>query len=132
MNRLVDAVPPESDTARHFHDLVRRVVSRQAAPAEVEEAKSWLVLWRDNDSKLQPLLGKSELTQELAPLSTSLRQVAVIGLEALDHLEKGEKAPGDWRNQQLQFLKTAAEPQAVLLDMIAPAVTEMVQAVSAN
>jgi hexosaminidase len=132
LNRLVDAVPPESDTARHFHDLVRLVVSGRAAPGEAEEVRSLLVLWRDNDARLQPLLAKSELTSELAPLSTSLRQVAEIGLAAFDLLQKGGKAPAGWRDQQLQFLKQAAEPQAVLLNMTVPAVTELVQAVPAN
>ena len=132
LNRLVDAVPPESDTARHFHDLVRLIVSGKAAPGEVEEARSLLVLWRDNDARLQPLLANSELTSELAPLSTSLRQVAEVGLAAVDHLQKGDKAPAGWRDQQLQFLKQAAAPQAVLLNMTVPAVTELVQAVPAN
>jgi len=132
LNRLVDAVPPESDTARHFHDLVRLIVSGKAAPGEVEEARSLLVLWRDNDARLQPLLANSELTSELAPLSTSLRQVAEVGLAAVDHLQKGDKAPAGWRDQQLQFLKQAAAPQAVLLNMSVPAVTELVQAVPAN
>ena len=84
LNRLVDAVPPESETARKFSDLTKRITAGKASPEQLQEARNWLELWRDNDAKLQPLLPKSEITAELIPVSHSLSQVAVIGLQALD------------------------------------------------
>ena len=69
LNRLVDAVPPESETARQFREMVKRIVAGQASPDDWRQARTWLVLWRDNDAKLQPSLGRSELTAELVPLS---------------------------------------------------------------
>lgn len=128
LNRLVDAVPPESDTARHFLDLVNDIVSRNATPQQWQQAQQWLRLWRDNDSQLQPLLSKSDLTQDLIPLSTNLHQVAEVGLEAIDLLHNGRLATAKWRNQQLVFLKASEQPQAVLLNMIAPAVEKLLQA----
>jgi hexosaminidase len=69
LNRLVDAIPPESDTARQFLNIVNRIVAGSATQEDWEQAQEWLVMWRDNDTQLQPLLAKSELTQELAPVS---------------------------------------------------------------
>jgi hexosaminidase len=128
LNRLVDALPPESDTARHFLHLVSTLVSGHPTQEDWEEARRWLVLWRDNDTQLQPMLSRSQLTQELIPVSSNLRQVAEIGLNALDYLRNHRAPPVEWRTQQLAFLETSAQPQADLLNMVAPAVTKLVQA----
>jgi hexosaminidase len=132
LNRLIDAIPPESDTARQFLDMVNRIVTGRATQEDWEQAQEWLVLWRDNDTQLQPLLARSELTQELEPVSTSLHQVAQAGLDAIGYLREHKSAPADWRTRQLDMLKTAEKPQAVLLDMIAPAVTKLVQATTGS
>jgi hexosaminidase len=132
LNHLVDAVPPESDTARNFMDLVNVIVSGKATPEDWSKARVWLQLWRDNDAKLQPTLIQSSLTRELSPVSASLRQVSETGLEALSYLEDHRPAPTAWRDHQLTFLVQAAQPQAVVVDMIAPAVTKLVAATAAQ
>jgi hexosaminidase len=128
LNHLVDAVPPESGTARQFSNMVNRIVTGGASSEDWEQAQEWLVLWRDNDAQLQPVLPRSELTSELAPVSTNLQHVSQTGLDAIGYLREHKSAPADWRNRQLAFLKTSAKPQAVLLNMIAPAVEKLVQA----
>ncbi len=132
LNRLVDAIPPESDTARQFLDIVNRIVTGRASPEDWDQAQEWLLLWRDNDAQLQPLLAKSELTQELAPVSTSLQHVSQAGLDAIGYLREHKSAPADWRNRQLALLKSAEKPQAVLVDMIAPSVTKLVEATTGS
>jgi hexosaminidase len=128
LNRLVDAVPPESETAREFNDLAKLITRGKASPAQWEEARDWLVLWRDNDAKLQPLLEHSDLTADLIPLSRSLSQVATLGLQALDDLNDHHVVDGDALQKKLDLLKAAAKPRAVLLDMVAPSVELLVQA----
>lgn len=128
LNRLDDAVPPESDTAREFHETAKRIASAQATPQDWEQAKEWLVLWRDNDSRLQPLLARSSLTQDLAPVSRNLSQVAEIGLQALDDLRENRFVSHDARQRNIEILKFAAKPQAVLLLMVAPSVELLVDA----
>ncbi len=128
LNRLVDAIPPESDTARQFLNMVNRIVGGRASDQDWEQAQEWLVLWRDNDTQLQLLLPKSELTSDLGPLSTSLHQVAQTGLDAIGYLRDRHSAPGDWKVRQVEYLKSAEKPHAVLLNMIVPAVEKLVQA----
>jgi hexosaminidase len=128
LNRLVDAIPPESDTARHFSDMVNRIVAGGAQSEDWEQAQEWLVLWRDNDAQLEPLLHRSELTQELTAVSANLHQVSQIGLDAIGYLHEHKSAPAEWRTQQLAILKSAEKPQGVLLNMIAPAVNKLVEA----
>jgi hexosaminidase len=132
LNRMVDAVSPESETAREFSLIVNRIVAGKASVADWEQAQEWLLLWRDNDAQLQPLLPKSQLTQELAPVSTNLRQVSQTGLDAIGYLRERRSAAPGWKTRQLAFLKTSEKPQAVLLNMIAPAVAKLVQATAAT
>jgi len=128
LNRLVDAVPPESETARKFSDLAKLIAAGKASPAQWQEARKWLVLWRDNGARLQPLLERSEITAELAPLSRSLSQVAAMGLQAVDDLENHHVAEAAALQKNLQLLEAAKKPQAVLLDMVAPSVELLVRA----
>jgi hexosaminidase len=128
LNRMDDAVPPESETAREFDEIAKRIASGQTSPHDWQQARQWLTLWRDNDAKLQPLLAGSFLTQDLAPVSRNLSQAAGIGLQALDDLEQNRLVPADARQRNLDFLKSAAKPQAVLLLMVAPSVERLVEA----
>ena len=128
LNRLDDAVPPESDTAREFNELAKRIASGTATSQEWQEARQWLVLWRDNDAKLQPLLKKSYLTQDLAPVSQNLSQVAAIGLQALDDLQEHRFVDRGMRQRNIEFLRSSEKPQAVLLLMVASPVEMLVQA----
>ena len=128
LNRLVDAVPPESETARVFHKLCERITSGKATPQDWQTAHDWLALWRDNDARLQPSLAKSDLTAELAPVSQSLKQTAEIGLLALQILKANGTVDGATQKQQLAALAEAEKPQAVLLQMVAPAVELLVKA----
>lgn len=128
LNRMVDSVPPESDRAREFNHLAKRIAAGQAASEDWEQARKWLTLWRDNDAALQPLLSQSALTAELEPVSRTLSETATIGLSALDALQNQKPVTAPTRQQQLSFLKSAETPQAVLLDMVVPSVEVLVNA----
>ena len=128
LNRLVDAISPESVAARRFNDVVHAIVDGKASNAQWQEARRWLVLWRDNDARLQPSLAKSDLTSELAPVSQTLSQVATIGLEALDCLANHRSLDGASAQSSLQTIQQAEKPQAALRDMVAPPVELLVRA----
>ena len=128
LNRLDDAVPPESDTAREFDGIAQRISSETATAQDWQQARTWLELWRDNDAKLQPMLKRSFLTQDLVPVSINLRRIAEIGLQALDDLHEHHSVNADMRQRNIEFLKSAAKPQAVLLLMPASSVERLVQA----
>jgi hexosaminidase len=132
LNRMVDAVPPESETARAFAALVQKLLDRQATPDELASIRAQLGVWVDNDAKVQPLLQQMALLQELSPVSLSLKAVAQTGLEALDYVNSDRHPSAGWREQQLNLLKQAEQPQAELLDMIAPSVQKLVEAVQAE
>ena len=70
LNRLVDAVPPESETSRRFSELVDRFIVGGCRDPELEaRLRGSLTLWRDNDAKLQPLAQRSFLVKEATQTS---------------------------------------------------------------
>jgi hexosaminidase len=129
LTRMIDAVYPESDVARHFNDLVQTFIKSgykdQAAEAQI---RMWLALWRDNDALLHPLLTQSYLLQEDVTLSQNLSAVGASGLQALDYLDKAQPAPDAWRTQQLAVLTQAKTRQADMLLMVAAPVQQLVEA----
>lgn len=129
LNRMVDAVPPESNTAREFQDITSKIVAGTATPQEWQKERAWLVQWRDNDAKLQPQLPNSDLTADLSPVSHTLAQVADIGLHALDNLQNHSTISGAQQQSDISTLKAAEKPQAVLRLMVVPPIEELVQAV---
>jgi hexosaminidase len=128
LNRMVDAVPPESDRAREFRDLANRIAVGKATPANWQLARQWLTLWRDNDAALQPLLSQSALTAELTPVSHNLSLAAAIGLSALNSLQNHQTVNPSVRQKQISSLKSMEAPQAILLDMVVPGVEVLVNA----
>ncbi len=128
LNRLVDAVRPESITARDFDNLVSAFVSGNVAPGTEAEIRTLLARWRNNQTDIQPAAEQSFLMKEVVPLSQSLSALGTAGLEALDYLDRRNGAPQDWKTQQLAVVEEAKKPKAQLLIMVAPAVQKLVEA----
>ena len=132
LTRMIDAVYPESDAARHLNDLVQTFIQSgykdQAAEAQI---RSQLTTWRDNDARLHPLLTQTFLLQEDVPLSQNLTAVGAAGLQALDYLDKGQIAPDSWKTQQLAVIAQAKTRQADLLLVVVAPVQQLVEASAA-
>ncbi|HTU34995.1 MAG TPA: beta-N-acetylhexosaminidase [Candidatus Acidoferrum sp.] len=129
MNRLVDAAPPESESARDFTGSVDALIAGKFADRRAEnEVRNQLVLWRDNDAQLEPLIAKSAVLKELAPVSANLSALGAAGLEALDFIDRGEKPPADWTTQTLAMIQKAQGPQADVFIAVAPAIQSLVNA----
>ncbi len=132
LNRLIDAARPESAVARHFSDLVNTLVAEQTASGHAsaetrQQIRSLLMLWQNNQANLQPLEAQSFLLKEVVPVSEALTGFAETGIQALDYLDKGERAPDDWKAQQLTFILQASQPKAQVLIVIAPAIGKLVE-----
>src|SRR6266852_411476 len=128
LNRMVDAARPESAAARRFSALVDAFISGQEKPVTEPQIRALLTEWRDNREKLRPVAENSALVQEVLPVSQNLSALGTAGLQALDYLDRGEKAPDDWKTQQLAIVQQAFEPKAQVLLMVAPAVQKLIQA----
>lgn len=131
LNRLVDIVPPESETARKFGEEVDAFVAGGFADtAKESRLRVQLESWQANDAHLQPVLAGSFLLKELSPLSRELAKMGAIGIAALDAIDRGtQTAPvlsQEWTAQTAE----AEKPRADLLLMVAPPVQKLVNASS--
>ena len=132
LNRLVDTARPESATAREFSEMVDEFVAGKADDATRNRMRALLTIWRDNQTKLQPLATKSFLLQEVMPISEKLSGLAAGGLQAMDFVSKGLAASDDWTKELLALAEQAKKPQAQLLLMVAPSIEKLVQAASSK
>ena len=129
LNRLVDAIPLESATARHFGELVDKFVAASCHDSAQEaRLRAQLAAWRDNDAKLQPLAQRSYLVKEVIASSQDLSALGTIGVAALDFAAKGEKATDDWKTEQLALIQQIQKPKGQLLLMPAASVQKLVEA----
>jgi hexosaminidase len=130
LNRVIDATRPESMTARRFGNLVDALIGGHADSEAKQEVRASLIRWRDNQSNLRPLESQSFLLTEIVPLSQDLTAVATTGLQALDYLDRGARAPAAWATQQFALLEQAQKPKAQLLLMVVPSVRKLIEASS--
>src|SRR5690348_1694417 len=133
LNHVVDAVPPESDAARRFGELVDKFISTSCVDTDPgERLRAQFSAWRNNDAKLQPLAQRSFLVQEVAPKSQDLSTLGTMGLAALDAIAKRQSAPDSWKAQQLATIEQLKKPKAQLLLVPVAAVQKLVEAASAG
>jgi hexosaminidase len=111
LNRLVDSVPPESESIRALEETARNAASSAAARAEL---RAMFTRWRDNDPVLRPVLQSSFLLREVAPISENLASAGAIGLAALGYIERGEKPFAGWLDAQKAALAEIEKPCAEL------------------
>jgi hexosaminidase len=129
MNRVVDAIPLESRAAREFSELVDKYLASSCRDAALAaQLRAQLVVWRDNDAKLQPLMQRSSLVKEVAVTSQDLTSAATAGIAALDAIEHRGSVDSSWKMQQVAAVQQTAKPKVQLLLMPAGAIQRLVEA----
>jgi len=135
LNRLVDAVYPESDVSRRFSLLVDQFAASSCKdPAVAAEIRAQLAEWATIDDRLQALAQRSHLVKETAPASGALSHSAKIALDALDAIGKGAPLSDDQRKAQTSSLN-ALEQQAHKSQLTMPelpAFQKLIEAASAG
>ena len=128
LNRLVDAARPESERARVFNNTVDMFIAGKCKdPVKTADLRGMMSDWRDNDAALQPILETSFLLKEVAPVSQNLSALGRAGLQALDYIDRNERATDPWKTEQLQLIERARKQNGQLLLMIVPGVEKLVQ-----
>jgi len=124
LDRLIDAVRPESSVARQFANSVDRFVASRRKDKDNERLIKVFLLTRNSSF----VHYHSSLLREAEPLANNLSRVATVGLQALDYLDRGERPSDAWVMRQTSLLQEAQKPQAQLLLMIVDPVQRLVQA----
>ena len=126
---LVDAVPPDSETARTFTMMVDGLLS-DAPRFELyqDDLNRILASWHDSGVALNPILDRSPALEEVRPLARSLTDFAVMGKEALAYLKSGTTPTTEWRDANLAKLSEGAKPSGALEFVVISSLTKLVKA----
>ena len=129
LDRLVDAVRPESETARHFKTNVDAYLKADPQLAGNSALlRTSLENWAKNHKSLEPMLEKSDLLADAQSQSQDLSATAQVGLEALEHLKSSHSAPSSWVDKSIQTLAHAWEPKAQVEIAVIPSIYKLVLA----
>ena len=121
IDTVLDGMPPTVD----------RIIGEDFADqTDIDAATSALLLWRANHAMLEPTLRASPGLTEMLPMSQNLRDVAMIGLEALRVGSSDTKPGADWLDPRLQRLQEARKPEGQTELMIVDPVVDLVCAVA--
>ena len=113
-NRLVDAIPPESDAAREFRDAVDH--------NDLDYVRARLTEWRKNAGTVLPTLQSNGLLTEDIEVANAVADLCSIGLEAL-----GPKPDAARVQAMLAAVDADSKPKAEMLIQIAPGILKLVQ-----
>ncbi|MAG20754.1 MAG: hypothetical protein CMF77_01105 [Candidatus Marinimicrobia bacterium] len=83
LDRLVDAVRPESMEAKYFNQKVKTSVATPNDELE-NEIRSQLLIWKNNHQALSPYFKESEKLKDMELLSATLSEVSTKLLKQLD------------------------------------------------
>ncbi len=131
LNRLVDAISPESDAAREFRQAVDAYLlnseQRQQRSALLREQ---LAKWADAAMKVRAMGQTNSLLVEDIPVADGLEMLCRTGIESLSYLEGNAKPGGSWKEHAKTSVGQVAYKRiGDLILPIAPAVAKLVDAV---
>jgi hexosaminidase len=133
LNRLVDSIPPESDSARKFRASVDQFLDTSGAvpdPSIAMALRTQLTAWAAASANVRPLLSVNSLLVENLPVADGLDSLCQTGLEALSYFASGSAAAAFWKTQSITLLDRYVDTRiGDLLIQIAPAIRKLVEAV---
>jgi hexosaminidase len=107
--RAVDAARPESMTARDFSILVDNYI-RNKDKVSLQKIRQMLEKWQANHEKFAETMNISPIVRELEPLSMNLKNLSQVGLESLQLIKQGNRAPVTWLDKAGAIIEEAKKP----------------------
>lgn len=127
LNRLVDAVPPESPVARRFGLAVAGYLKTRDAE-HLAYLQSALERWKSNDAALWRLVKQNPRVAEAAALADVLRLYLNAAEDAISYMERGQQPPASWFGAQHELLSVQIPVESDLRLAITPYVKALVEA----
>jgi hexosaminidase len=132
LNRMVDAVLPESQAARQLENQVQAALAGgMDASGAVQRIRQSLARWQETANRLSPEFERSEILVEVVPLTGIVYRLSDMGLQALEFLQSAQKPSAEWRDQTAALIEIAGKPQAEMLVAIAPPILKLIDAANA-
>jgi len=130
LDSLVDSVRPDPPSRHWFEAAVSRFIADPAGDSADRLAlAAWFVKLQDAVPEARMQMEASPRLREGTTRADQLAQLASIGLEALQHVVRGEKAPGDWKAEQAAAIEEMKKPSALVRFTILPGMVNLLKAV---
>jgi hexosaminidase len=134
LNRLVDSIPPESQAAREFRDLVDGFLANPADHQTAEKLLNDLSTWTQDARTVRPMFAANTILTEDIAVADAVESLCQAGMQALLALDPTQSAANArdaaWKTQTSQTVKDASTRKADILVQIAPGVQKLVDAVT--
>ncbi|HEY3404432.1 MAG TPA: beta-N-acetylhexosaminidase [Ohtaekwangia sp.] len=127
LNEVVDAVHPESYPAYRFNKMVREFVKDSTHSVHAAEIEKALILYRDNDPLFQATFNGNKRLERIFPVSGNVRELSIIGLQALDRIKQNIRYSEEEKKLQLDQIQKLTEPQQGVIIAIAPGIRQLVE-----
>lgn len=135
LNRLVDAIPPESDAAREFRDAVDAYLALNARERKPDSLERQLRAWYQSTIGVRPMFQRNSLLAPDIPALEALQSLCEVGQEVLALLPNANGTYGGdlaaFKQSGLAVVEKASRRQGDLLIQIAPAIRKMLEALPA-
>ena len=130
-NRLVDAIPPESNAARQFRDAVDQYLALPQVQRNSSALRDQLAALSANVEKVRPTLQANSLLTENIEVADALAALCRAAQDAFGYLDANASATAsaDWKQRTQTAVADAAKRKGDILVMIAPGVEKLVDAV---
>ena len=129
LNKLADAIPPESDSARQFREQTDRYLSAPETSDAANALRAHLQGCLDNMPALRRVLLGNSLLMEHHQTADALERLCQAGEEAMEALSSGQRLSAAWKQKSLSIAQEGKKPHAETLIQIAPAIEKLVRAV---
>ncbi|MBV9084198.1 MAG: family 20 glycosylhydrolase [Acidobacteriaceae bacterium] len=132
-NRLVDAIPPESDAARDFRNATDAYLAGPKTAQNSEALRRQLAAWSEAATQVRPTLQANSLLNEDVSVADTVLRLCKSGQDAIAHLESNTGVDAKVKQDTLaaiQLAEEAEQPQADMLIAIAPGVQRLVEALA--
>lgn len=128
LNRLPDAIPPESDVARQFRDAVDRYLTAPNDATLAAALRNQLTKWSDNVTAVSPVLQSNALLAEDIDAADVLAQLCQAGLDSLDAVSSNKSMSADAKQKAAAIVDIGLKPHEELLIQIAPGIQKLLTA----
>lgn len=129
LDGLVDAVAPDPPSRYEIRSEVEALTKQIPSATDSKRALAdRFNAWRAAIPSLTALANQSPRMPDAGIRVIQLGQLADVGSSALNYLQKGEKPPPEWRQQQLNIIMDAEKPAAMVRFTFLPSLRELVLA----
>lgn len=130
LDRFVDAVRPDPPSRYEIEKLTKGFLrAPQSSPAEQAGLNHWFQTAADSVPAVERQMQQSPRLAEVQPRAQQLPDLAKAGLDALQFLSSGTKAPVGWKQSKLAQIEAARKPAALVRFTFIDSLSSLVNAV---